>query len=84
MMQTREIRKVEKLKLFFLSVVIWIGLLSMITSLKTNQRSTKVIARMLMIMKRTPDFHVHCAFVVVDAVAAVKSHAVAALRSDAA
>ena len=56
----------------------------MITSLKTKQRSTKVIARMLMIMKRTPDFHVHCAFVVVDAVAAEKSHAVAALRSDAA
>ena len=39
-------------------LVTWIGMLETMTSLKTYQRLTKVLARILMTMQKTPDFHV--------------------------
>ena len=53
-----EIRKTVNIKMFHSFLVTWIGMLQTMTSLKTYQRLTKVLARILMTMHKTPDFHV--------------------------
>ena len=53
-----EIRKTVNIIMFHSFLVTWIGMLQTMTSLKTYQRLTKVLARILMTMQKTPDFHV--------------------------
>ena len=53
-----EIRKTVNIKMLHSFLVTWIGMLQTMTSLKTYQRLTKVLAWILMKMQKTPDFHV--------------------------
>ena len=78
-----EIRKTVNIKMLhsFLVTWTWIGVLQTMTSLKTYQRLTKVLARILMTMHKTPDFHV---FKVLGKVAAAEVvHAIVVVRSEA-
>ena len=52
-----EIRKTVNIKMLHSLLVTWIGMLQTMTSLKTYQRLTKVLARILRTMQKTPDFH---------------------------
>ena len=53
-----EIRKTVNIKMLHSFLVTWIGMLQTMTSLKTYQRLTKVLAWILMTTQKTPDFHV--------------------------
>ena len=53
-----EIRKTVNIKMLQSFLVTWIGILQTMTSLKTYQRLTKVLAWILMTTQKTPDFHV--------------------------